>query len=481
MLHALKHTAVRLWLALLMGVPVVFWVLPGVEARQGVGWTLPTLAVVLLVSFGLVGWIGNRLGKHAILRWLEEGGAWERHGQPQTAAKAFRRAVAVYESYLLSPLTRRRLQGTLVERLAHFYLALPEQDELTAATVSSYLMLRPGDQTVAEKWLRQLDHHADLDRSDQQTVDRIAQVQADHPAVQRLLARRFMDEGRTDFQALETYRLVMQLDPHAAASWARDLAALFLREGRADEGALEIYLKAWSLGNRGELQQGLAACLHWLPENEHNRAHLQEARALLKDISADDLEILSDDFKPPIKRPAVKGPHPAGRVIRAAGRLGQGLARSLAAVAGLSVRTASLAWRSPAVRRVLIWTALAGATAAAAVLLVNTVGHIFKARVAAPPKPEKTYEIVASDRFTIQVAAYLKKEHAKIEVDRLKRQEIDAYWTEARGKSKTWYQVRVSHFPDKSSALAYGDALKSRGLVDDFYVANYRPPDAVQR
>ena len=48
------------------------------------------------------------------------------------------------------------------------------------------------------------------------------------------------------------------------------------------------------------------------------------------------------------------------------------------------------------------------------------------------------------------------------------------YWWEEEvlnetvGGTKKWYQVRVSHFADKNSARTYGEALKAKGIIDDF-------------
>jgi len=53
---------------------------------------------------------------------------------------------------------------------------------------------------------------------------------------------------------------------------------------------------------------------------------------------------------------------------------------------------------------------------------------------------------------------------------------VDVFWKKATGTKKTWYQVRVSHFPDKVSAKAYGESLKAKGIIDDFYIANYKGP-----
>ncbi len=62
-------------------------------------------------------------------------------------------------------------------------------------------------------------------------------------------------------------------------------------------------------------------------------------------------------------------------------------------------------------------------------------------------------------------------------VDQLKGQELDAYWTRASGSNKTWYQVRISHFKTKAEARTVGEDLKTRQLIGDYYVANYKRPD----
>jgi cell division septation protein DedD len=78
------------------------------------------------------------------------------------------------------------------------------------------------------------------------------------------------------------------------------------------------------------------------------------------------------------------------------------------------------------------------------------------------------------DPFTIQVAAYLKSDDAQRFVDQLKQHGLDAFWTEATSANRKWYQVKVSHFATKAQAMQYGRELKSKGLIDDYYVANYK-------
>jgi cell division septation protein DedD len=81
--------------------------------------------------------------------------------------------------------------------------------------------------------------------------------------------------------------------------------------------------------------------------------------------------------------------------------------------------------------------------------------------------------VEAQDPFTLQVAAYLSLDYAKRYVADLKKQGLDAYWSTAVSGQKKWYQVRISHFATKEEALQLGESLKTKGLIDDFYVANY--------
>jgi len=132
--------------------------------------------------------------------------------------------------------------------------------------------------------------------------------------------------------------------------------------------------------------------------------------------------------------------------------------------------------RFASVTKIFKWVVSFALILVIVIFVVNTVNHLRRTRthvtrIKAPlaePAIRKT-----ADRFTIQVAAYQKPEYARRFVARLQKEDIDAFWTEASGAKRKWYQVRISHFPDKQSARSYGERLKSIGIIDDFYVANY--------
>ncbi|MEJ2039474.1 MAG: SPOR domain-containing protein, partial [Desulfosarcinaceae bacterium] len=114
---------------------------------------------------------------------------------------------------------------------------------------------------------------------------------------------------------------------------------------------------------------------------------------------------------------------------------------------------------------------------AAVVALGWRFSRIQPGEVVAPPT-QSVPEMPAAptDPFTIQVAAYLKMEDARHFVARLKDNGLDAFWNEATSAHRKWFQVKVSHFATKAAAQAYAEQLKAKGLIDDFYVANYTPP-----
>ena len=113
---------------------------------------------------------------------------------------------------------------------------------------------------------------------------------------------------------------------------------------------------------------------------------------------------------------------------------------------------------------------IAAAAAAGGIWLFVNAGDGVSQPVAIPAAAAPA---VVRDPYTLQVAAYLKSEYALKFVDDLKQRGYDAYWTETASGGKTWYQVRIAHFPDPQSARDFGARLKQKGIVEDFYVTNY--------
>jgi hypothetical protein len=484
MLSFLKHTAVRIWLTVILGGIACLWVLPSFQARIGLEWALLPVTLIIVTAFALIGWVSTRWGLSTVERLIHEAGGFERDGMVSEAENRFRRALAVFDSFLISPLVKKQKSGGLTARVARFYLARAGRGYESEAFLVSYLQSNPEDEEVAENWIQQIDGRGGLREAHQELAYLIGSAQPKNQTIQSSLARYYLMLERTDFPALQTYRRALTADQQVPAEFLKNLANLFLRERRADEWALEIYLRAIEESrHQPEILQGIAACVRWISLTERNKPLLQRAYTYLDGMDLAEIKKMSAGFKPPV-------PPSGQRVIQRPAQKRQTFFQNSAAVlqtfyedlTALPLwffrQTRSLirwAMQSRKSRRVLTGILLAGLAAAVIVLVINTVGHLVKSETPVAPKIEKTPEAI-TDPFTLQVAAYLKPGYAKTYVEKLKKQGLDAYWREAISANKKWYQVRVSHFPDKKSARDFGESLKTKGIIDDYYVANFIVP-----
>ena len=486
MAHTLKHIAFRIWSTVLLAGLACLGLLPFLDFGLGSAWTPVPAAVLTMTLFLLLGWPLNRLALYLADRHIREAAAWERVGSSDAAGAAYEKALAVFDSFLISPRAKRLESGRLASKLTRFYLARTDKQFYSEAFIAFYLNANPDDHEVAENWLRQVSSGDGLQSRYHETAARIGESLAANRTIQHLLAKLYLSENRTDFPALQAYRRATGGRGRPARAVADKVARLFLKDGRADEWALRLYLQALADDPSGrELLNGIAACVHWMPETARNRRLMTAGQQRLEGISEKQRSLMRVGFTPP--KP-LEGPLRRSWIVTAArdvGRFIQAGLNSIARLTGQGLRAGGSlckdllrrAARSALVRPILNWTAVALLSLAVMVLIVNTVGYLARTRMSEKTAPVPV-EKVATGRFTLQVAAYLKKRHAEQYVAVLKAQGIDAFWIETTRRDKRWYQVRVSRFPDKAAARAYGQALKQKGVIDDFYVANYALADS---
>jgi hypothetical protein len=118
--QALRHLTVRIWFSLLIGGLVCLWLLPYIQDRIGLDRALfPVIAILVLVYFGL-GWASTQWGVKSVIRLVRQAGACERDGMYAEAELFFRNAMSVFNSFLISPVVKRKKSSTLAARVARF-------------------------------------------------------------------------------------------------------------------------------------------------------------------------------------------------------------------------------------------------------------------------------------------------------------------------------------------------------------------------
>lgn len=470
-----RHMAMRLWLTALTGGLLCMILLPLWQQVFGVHWLVLPVVAMLGVCFVALGWGMNRIGSALALRQVNEATVWERAGMVREARTAFRRSAAFFDSFWLSPLYRRSKTRWLSGALARFYLSQSAETPYARSLVADYLQRYPDDEAVAENWLESLILREQCSAQEQDTVDRIGQSLRRHKPVQYLLMQFYLANGRVDFDALQTYRRVWKMQPHLDKSLLHALSRLLGREGIINPWALRVYLKAYQSGEADAIE-GVAAGLNLMPFGEESRKDLETARQIVSGLDAEKVMSLAAAFKPVQSVPTFES---TKRTPSRKAEFGSEVLKAIATLVGegfkwpRKVLAGGRRWRMAfTLNQALVALGIGGVVAL--VLYLGITGR----PTVEPPKPEppivKPEEVkpVVHDPFTIQVAAYLKPQDAQRFVDQLTSHKLDAFWTKATSANRTWYQVKVSHFATREAAQKFGQDLKSKGLIDDFYVAN---------
>jgi hypothetical protein len=472
---ALRHLCLRLWATAFAGGLVCVIVLPWWQRLVSLEGILFPVALLLTASFAAAGAIMNNVGKFFLRRLVNEAAVWEQAGMKAEAEAAYQRAAGIFDSFWFSPMQRRRRMPSLTARLARFYIGQRPYHSHTDIIVKSYLFKHPDDGAVASAWLEQLLNRKCSTQIDHEAAACIGRALADDSRIQQLLMEFYLINGRVDFHAVQTYQRVWQQHHPLPAGLLESLVGLLLQDAWLTHWALQVYLEAHRQGHP-EALEGLAGCVCWLRPTTENRPHLQAAKIALAKHDTKQVALLARRFKPVqptrlaarLQKPARGGPKRQNDGISAS--IAEPLSRTLESWTALALKLGRGMAAVVCTRR-----AVAGVAVGAAVMVTCVAGYQMIKMPVDPTEPvvPKQAAPAVKDPFTIQVAAYLKIDDARRFVDRLKQSDLDAFWTEATSANRRWYQVKISHFATKQQAMAYGRQLKSKGLIDDYYVANY--------
>jgi len=485
MTHFLRHTAVCLWLTVLIGGMGSLWILPILQPVLGID-AIPFLAAVGLAAlFVLVLWAVDRIGLSRVTRLLRSADVAEREGLPAEAEESFREALAALDRFWVSPANRRKVLMPLAGRLARFYLAQAHLGAAAEDFIIQYLSVRPGDEEVAEQWVRLAEGRGGLREEHQDLAARLGSIHPRNAAVQQALARLYLTLERTDYPALRSYRRMCDAQGQAPAELCEELARLLRKGGRCDEWAQQIYSQA-----QGSAPAPDRPVPHWAPDLHLRDTGEPEAPEDAIPRPADEWDQPEGAFRMAAEAggPEEEEPEERTSFLRRRPAVRFSLQR-LANVADSSLNAvrvglrwlgrglgeaARLACRFRAVRYALGVLLIAGVAAGGIWMVINAL-DVSDPAPSPPAGAERPASAAAAptDPYTLQVAAYLKPDYAFKLVEELKRKGLDAYWIETSSGGKLWYQVRISHFPDQQSARDYGRNLKWKGLVDDFYVTSY--------
>lgn len=429
----LRHISIRLLIVILVGLPLGLWLLPWIHDWFPAYSATPIAGGVIFLVGLILGLTLDFVGRKRIQSLIREGELWERAGLSARAEKKYNQAIRIHDSILVSPWSARSLTPMLTGVLARYFLTSSCDHPGFKLAASHYLKANPGDENLGSLWLDQFKPKLGIVPMDQAVLTAMADIHYSNPEMLEKLTGKFLVLGRVDYFAKRLYK------------------------GFLDRFGPENTSDSMSNGCREYIRY---------------RDRIYALMGKPQDVGENDI---LPDLSPIISSPGVtmlKDRLGSGRAVlpflRKDGQGGLwlfiGLKNRLGEVFGLVRQKEKMG----SYLRIGFMGLLGGGLM---FFVWNTISHMLK-----PTAMEKTnhqVEVQIPKPFTIQVAAYLKQNHADRYVSELQKEGLTATIKKTDGGGKIWYLVRVSEFPDKVSAADYGKNLKARKLIDDFFVSNH--------
>ncbi|PIE61317.1 MAG: hypothetical protein CSA29_03970 [Desulfobacterales bacterium] len=438
MIRILRYISFRFWWVCLGALPLEFWLLPKAAKLFP---ELPPLLVAafVCVGFGMVlGWGLDRVGIRRINALIQEGKQRESAGINSRAEKQYVRASGIFDSAWISPWAARRMGPALMDTVGRFYLSSGSTHSGFEQAAIYHVLAHSKDEILAMLWLAKDPIKSSASDERETVLTALADAHYENPEVRRQLVLIFLESGRKDLSAQRLYRYFLKdsrsVKDDAIAAHIKTLIGT--SQAGTDTGIIgEMGQLSTSAGTLGDVRpRAYYMPLHNGTEHGGMLKKFNTQTSLIKIFSA---------F-------TAKG----GRVV------GKRLWGIVSGIGGI--------FQNIHIRRWMRFGGICGAGICLCVFAWSTLFHM----VESTPEPVQRIEIRIRKPYTIQVAAYLKSTHAQQYVAQLERKGITATVKTTGAGGKTWYLVRVSAFTDKKSAVEYGNHLKSKNIIEDFFVSN---------
>ncbi len=397
----------------------------------------------------------NYTGVKLIENFIKDAKAWERAGIYKKSEAKYIKALRIYDSCLLYPWGNKIIVKNLTGSIAKFSLASSIKNPCFDAATAVFLSMDDNDAETALLWLEKLLNTREISAKNQEILTRFADIYLDNHDIVILLAEIFINLNRCDFSARKIYRKVLTFSD--LDSEKRIMVQEYLsRENKKGKGREDVKLLGDSLSE------------HSIPKMENLPKEVISSDSQSFPILRSGLNILIITWEKCINI-----------VLILFKKLFKLLAWLFKSLYMLLSKFAVFLREREKVRLALKWGISAIVCTGLIILMVNTFFRLFPEKIK-KPHHENIQKIISVEHvskrapalFTIQVAAYLKKQYGQAYVSKLKAEGLDAYLSKVEGGGKTWFLVRISQFPDKKTASAYGRKLKKQGYIEDFFVDN---------
>ncbi|MCP3943112.1 MAG: SPOR domain-containing protein [Desulfobacteraceae bacterium] len=477
MIRFMGNLSLRLWILALVAGPVCFYFMPLIL------WAFPEVnpvvpgGILFVVLGAVIGASFDFIGRKRIERIVKEGEIWERAGIFSKARKTYIKAVRIYDTFLLSPLFSKKIGNRLTGTLARFSLTADIKSSYLQLASAVYLKSSPGDETLATLWLTQLKKDGLAGPVEQEVLTALADIHYTHKRLMILLADVLLDLGRMDYSAKRVYKTLLddpELSPVIKTVFQEKIHGLLGEPGESlglgglgglsESGAPREPGESLGLGGVGGLREPGE-----LRDPEELREPVEPGETLERYAGGRIISLTPDSIG--FKKGFLN-------LVSAFFSLIFGFIKSVVGGVGSFLsfgvnffgRVIALVRESEQVGFYLKTGAMGLLSVGLLFFMGSTISHMLNSR--AVKKESKMIESHIPQPFTIQVAAYLKQSYANKYAAVLNKKGLATSIVKVAGGGKTWYVVRISEFPDKVAAAAFGKKLKDKKIINDFFVSN---------
>ncbi|MFH2090974.1 MAG: SPOR domain-containing protein [Pseudomonadota bacterium] len=439
MIWFLRNASVHIWITTLVALPTCFYILPALIRffPQIDPMVIGFMMIVIVAS--VISLVMDIIAKKVLDGLIKEGLAWERAGIINKAEKRYIRAVRLFDSFLLWPLGASKMAQKIAGVVARFQLNTKVENENFKAATCAYLKMNPADKDISRLWLKRLRLSSVVTSVEQEVLSLLAETHDADVRLSPLIADIFLGLERRDFAAQKLYGQ-MQKEPELSGIYAKKIETLI---GLPEDESLgdQVFFDA--------------------PKKKFKTSVSIKSKPLLKNLW-DRMKIninLGKKIKLSITAlwSSVKWSY-------------QFIGSAISFLLLSMVKTIGYVKDHERARFYLKTSMLTLVAAWLLFFMVSTAFHLFKPKTI--EKEKQTIVEQIPKPYTIQVAAYLKREYADRYADALKKKGIQASVKMVGGGGKDWFVVRVSEFESKKSAAAYGLKLKQQKIIDDYFVNN---------
>ncbi|OQY02478.1 MAG: hypothetical protein B6I26_01165 [Desulfobacteraceae bacterium 4572_130] len=433
MIRFLRYISVCSWITGVSCIPFLFIFLPFLNNFFEINPVILAIIIIIIIFF-LTGYIINFLGEKKIYKFIKQAEAWARKGFYKKSEGNYLYALRIYDSFLISPLKNKKLTKKLTGSMANFFLVYLKQNKVFDKAVTAFLHISPDQEDIVFLWLKKICNIKHQDFIEYDLLIVLAKIHFKNPKIAKPLANILIQLKSTDFAARKLYKTVQKNLPHTS----------------------KTYLKIKNLLNdENIIAPNLSDLKNNTKKSLSNVIDITPKTSIIKNFA--------------IKTGTAKLKAYLLKIINFIIIIFQFL---IFLIKNLFLKLKE----KQKIQKFIKFGFLILVGTVVLFFIFNILSNVFNDKI----KNKNKIKIQNNDKFktqnknifTIQIAAYLKKEYAQNHINKLKIKNLNAYLFEAPGGGKTWYLVRISNFSDKKMAFQYGEKLKKQGVINDFFVDN---------